>query len=295
MPTKKEVDYTILVIMVVVSIAILSIIALKSNSPTGYVVFDGNEETLKTQVGEFVRRFPLTALAGDGAEVCLIITAGSEQYTFDLFKSNGNVEVTAMPYSRYCDNDFNNKGSEDIVIQYVDYDSFVSHLNNPSCELLKSTGAGEDFYYLPSEFVEVGGIPVCNALFQERYCPAVRACASAAEMKTLGFGCCLLGKEQPRSSLTAVLTNKYLWFFIFLFLFGFTIILVVYLIEQRKEQKDKESFEKCVRELKHYIDYCLESGRTEKEVREILLRQGWANDIVDYVFGLEKPASPPPK
>ncbi|MBI2147228.1 hypothetical protein HYU19_01995, partial [Candidatus Woesearchaeota archaeon] len=169
MASTKKGDYTVLVLFVVVSAALLSILFLKQDTPTGYAVFDGNLDVLKGKVEQFVRTMPLTALAGDGAEVCLIIYDNENAYTFDLFKSNGQVEVTYNPYSRYCDNDINDHGREDFVIQYIDYESFLSHAADPACELLKSTGAGQDFYYLPSEFMQQGGVPVCNDLFKERY------------------------------------------------------------------------------------------------------------------------------
>lgn len=280
----KERDLRLLFAMFLVSAALLSLLYFHEQSPTGHAVFDGNIDSLRAQVAEMVRTFPLTAMAGDGAEVCLIINDGQNAYTFDLYKSNGNVEVTSMPYSRYCDNTYNNEGSEDIVIQYADYDSFASHAASPTCDILKLGGDGKDFYYLPSEFVALGGVPVCNSIFQEKYCAAVRACATASEMRMKGFDCCLLPSDRERQ-LPILLTNKYFQFFIFLFFVGLSVILTVYVVEERKARQDKGEFDACVTELKNYVDYCSGLGQDTEKTRAVLLQQGWKKEMIEHVMG----------
>lgn len=151
------------------------------------------EQSLQLEVATLVNAFPLTKFAGGGADICIIIPSSDDPaktHSYRALKADNETTVTPYPHSTYCENDPNNKGPQDFVIQYVDHESFLDHVQDPSCRNFKTSGAGEDFYYLPSKFMEAGGNPVCNEVFRQRYCPAVQQCLSNAEMKAHGLGCC---------------------------------------------------------------------------------------------------------
>lgn len=235
-----------------------------------------NISTITKEVSSLVSAMPLTKYAADGAQICLLIRTGEETFlTFDLFKEGGIVEVTPSPQHIYCDNTPANEGPEDFVIQYVDYDAFQRHVQDPSCENLKTGGAGRDFYFYPSEFVKQGGDPVCNDLFEQRYCNAIRQCVSNAEMRASGLNCCieygpLLGNKAFLAILIAAL------------LCSFTITLVFILKKNREEEAEQhmELHAQKIGELREFIAAEIKKGYSIRDIQEHLQSIGWSDDAI---------------
>ncbi len=277
--TKRGVPYTsYLAIAVLLSLLAALAPALAATGP----FLPGDEETVRQQVIALANNFPPTHYAGDGADVCLVIDAAPNgTLSYRLFKNAGVIEVTPSPYSTYCANDIYDRGPEDLVIQYVDYDSFLDHYRDPSCQNFKESGDGEDFYYLPSEFVQQGGTPVCNALFQERYCPAVKQCLSAKEMRLSGLGCCV---ERRVFEIPGIFSNMY-------FLIGLAVLLAIIFIitmvthGHQELATQQEERQRVTRELLVYIDRALALGYPPNEVESHLHELGWEREALDVAFG----------
>jgi hypothetical protein len=286
---KKEVDYSIVIIIVMVCIGVIFFGFLNYGGVTGKAVFQlGDEETLEDKVTELANKFPLTRYAGDGAEVCLLIDVGNnEVYSYQIYKNAGVIEVTSSPFSRYCSNDINNEGSEDIVIKYVDYDSFLDHLDDPTCAKFVRGGAGEDFYFLPSELVIPGGTPVCNNIFSERYCPAVAQCLSKREMHLKGFDCCI--EKKGIYALPAVFWDIR----ILVATIGVLLILVVltggvvvhkYSKYKELDKRRKDMLLKGRKELETYIKETKDMGFDRAAIEKHLLQIGWKKEDIDRAF-----------
>lgn len=232
--------------------------------------------TVTKQVSSLVSAMPLTKYAADGAQICLLIRTGEETFlSFDIFKEGGVVEVTPSPQNIYCDNTPANEGPEDFVIQYVDYDAFQRHVRDPSCENLKTGGAGRDFYFYPSEFMEQGGNPVCNDVFEQRYCDAVRQCASNTEMRAGGLGCCveygpLLGNRAFLAILIAALLGSF-------------IVALFFILKKSKEEYAEEHMElyaQKIGELREFIASEIREGYSTRDIREQLQSIGWSDDAI---------------
>jgi len=277
--TKREVPYTsYLAIAVLLSL----LTALAPAFAASGSFRPGDEETVRQQVIALANNFPPTHYAGDGADICLVIDATpNATLSYRLFKNAGVIAVTPSPYSTYCANDIYDRGPEDLVIQYVDYDSFLDHYQDPSCQNFKESGDGEDFYYLPSEFVQDGGMPVCNALFQERYCPAVRQCLSAKEMRLSGLGCCV---ERRVFEIPGMFSNIY--FLISLAVMLAIVFIVTLAVHQYHEMSAlPEERQQVTPDLLTYVERALALGYPPDEVEGHLRQLGWQSETIDEAIG----------
>ncbi len=284
---KKEVNYSIVILIVMVCIG--TIFFSINKTITGNAVFQiGDEETLENKVRELVNDFPLTSHAGDGAEICLLIDVGNnEVYSYQIYKNKGRIEVTPNPYSRYCSNDINNLGSEDFVIKYVDYDSFMDHYENPTCERFIKGGAGEDFYYLPSEFIKPGGMPVCDDVFRERYCDAIAQCISKREMHLKGMDCCIEKKgiyALPALFWDIKILAATVGVLLILIVLTGGIVIHRYVKLNELERKRKEMLTKGQKELEKYVKHTKHLGFERHTVEKHLKGLGWKKEHIDKAF-----------
>lgn len=284
---KKEVNYSIVILIVMVCIGIIFFSFLQGEI-TGNAVFQlGDEETLLQKVVELANRLPLVAAAGPGAEACILIDVGNDEvYSFQVFNNKGKIEVNPS-LTRYCSNDGNNTGSEDFIIKYVDYDSFIDHYNNPTCEKFIRNSAGEDFYYLPSEFIRVGGTPVCNDLFRDRYCQAVAQCISKRQMHLNGLDCCI--EKKGIYALPFIFWDTKILVAIvgvLLILIVLTAGLILHKHTQLKhlEKKRKEILSKGQKQLEKYVKDTKDMGFKREVVETHLKHIGWKKDHIDKAF-----------
>ncbi len=142
-------------------------------------------ELVKAQVKDFVNGLFLLNNTGNGSKICLIVPYNLTSYSFNVDKNVANITVNYSP-NFYCDGE----NQEDIVLKYISYNSFLAAKSNMSCNRFKTTLDGTEFYILPSKFVASGGAITCNQEFQNKYCEAVRQCATNLEMKLYGLDCC---------------------------------------------------------------------------------------------------------
>ncbi|MDO8643016.1 MAG: hypothetical protein Q7R76_05575 [Candidatus Woesearchaeota archaeon] len=288
----RAAGYTLLVLFFFAALLLLEGTPSNANGITGFQVADVEQtlttgtpvpEDLLAQVKAFANSFPLTKDVGDGAEICLLIDFGNNNVkSFDLFKDGGVVEVTESKYSTYCNNDPNNQGSEDFVIQYVDYASFKDHITNPTCDKFKNNGQGNDFYYLPSEFVKLGGDAVCNRVFQVRYCPAISQCLSNSDLAQMGMDCCIEKKGLYR------IPGFGTWQFyaaagvFFVVLFGMVLLLIHFRHKEAQIEKKEATYH--AGQIEEYILKGMKTGHTEDEIHQKLLDAGWDEEFITPVF-----------
>ncbi len=296
----RAAGYTLLIILLFAALLVIEDSSSDSYSAplgiTGYQVAEEIAESIITettgppvpedllaQVRTFANSFPLTKDVGDGAEVCLLIDFGNNTIkSFDLYKDLGVVEVTESKYSTYCNNNPDNQGSEDFVIRYVDYASFKDHVASPTCDKFRSNGQGTDFYYFPSEFVKPGGAPVCNRVFQLRYCPALRSCLKNSDFAKMDMRCCIEKKGLYR------IPGFGTWYFylsaagFFIILFA-TIFFIIHFKHQEAQIEKKEATYHAT-QVGDYILKGINTGHTEEEIRQKLIDAGWEDEFIAPVF-----------
>src|SRR3989344_3520681 len=182
--------YTVMISFVVISFSFV----MFSTEPTitGYVIYPDYEE-LKPQIQELADNFPLIQHISDGSSICTEIVlsrdeAGNEvSYSYKIKKEDGKISVIDSRYSTYCDG----FRDEDFIIKFVSYDRFDELRKNPTCDKFIKGGAGEYFYYLPSKFMNAGGLAECNEEFKDKYCPALYSCIDQTYMAAAKLRCCL--------------------------------------------------------------------------------------------------------
>lgn len=291
----RAVGYTVLVLLLFGGMLLVEESSV-SDTPLGITGYQVAEETaqslasetpipedLLAQVRTFANSFPLTKNVGDGAEVCLLIDFGSNNVkSFDLYKDGGVVEVTESKYSTYCNNNPNNEGSEDFVIQYVDYASFKDHVASPTCDKFKSNGQGTDFYYLPSEFVKPGGDLVCNRILQLRYCPSIRQCLKNSEMAKMGLSCCIEKKGLYR--IPGFGTWQFYFSTIGFFIILFSAIFLILHFKHKEEQIEKKESTYYASQVEEYILAGFKTGHPEEEIHQKLIDAGWDEAFIAPVF-----------
>ncbi|KHO50627.1 MAG: hypothetical protein QT07_C0008G0005 [archaeon GW2011_AR16] len=256
----------------------------QTKSPlTGLAVAEVDDQTLFGEVQRLLQQFPITKHLGSGSEFCLLVKTGETNFkSFDIFKSGSKVSVAPSPYSTYCSNDINNQGSEDFVFQYNTYDAFKQHLDQPDCGKFRELLKTEQIYYLASEFVQSGGKPVCNALFQERYCSAAMQCVPYHELPALGLDCCI--GQQPQSTFPAFGSQAFVaMIFLFVVLVLLSVLVLVHIKHKHQEQEAGEAKEHQ-HQVEAFIDEGLEDGYSKDELKEALLEQGWDEQTIDPIL-----------
>jgi hypothetical protein len=253
------------------------------DSVTGSAVYTGNLDMseVTAQVEKYAQSMYFLQEAGTYAEICLLINTPRNVLSFDILKSPEGIKVRHTPFSRYCDNDPQNKGPEDFVLKYVSYEKFLEHAKNPSCEVIKQGGRGEHFYYLPSEFIEEGGKVKCDPYFEERYCPGINKCATKDEMKQHAR-CCL--DKNFITAMPGVLGTYWFWLIILVL---FTTLLVLFVLlhkEKRKLLLKRGALKRSAQDIDNYVHEGLQKGYSYDEIRANLVNQHWNTQFVDKVL-----------
>ena len=294
--------------LVFVLAVISSIFFSMDKGITGFATYTQNE--VKAQVEDFVYVFPLTEYAGDNISLCLVINMGNETYSYDITKQDEVISVINSEWD--CDGE----QYEDIIIKYVDYESFQDNKESMTCEKMLRGGDGSDFWYLPSRLItrEGDGRPVCNEEFQKKFCPAIHYCANEAQFDMLDLSCC---KEEELSAISPELgtlasaakeegveakkletpteitkiEGKALINYTAIGIALGVIILITgasFLIyKEIKKPRPKKEVE-VTPELKSYIQSTLAQGYTKEQIKQALIKQGWGENTVNNALGIAK-------
>lgn len=269
--------------VIIIIAGTLFLLPKQSTNITGLTVAEVNEETLFSEVQRLLQEFPLTRHAGSGAEMCLLIDLGDNNVkSFDLFKSQQRLSVSESKFSRYCSNDITNGGSEDLVIKYTSYEAFRRHLEDPSCDRMKKLLASQELLYLPSEFIQPGGQPICNGLFQDRYCNAINRCLGFHELPAFGLDCCI--QQPPQPAMPGWGTKAFIaMIFILLILVILSIVVAVHIKHKHEEQAQQET-EEYQTQIEQFLEQGLANGYTKSELKQELMNDGWDEEFIDPII-----------
>jgi len=81
--------------------------------------------------------------------------------------------------------------SEDIIIQFSDYDKFSRIMDDPSPRNVANAALNREFEIVPSRYVELGGNVVCDATFKVKYCGALNSVATPDQLIDGDMVCCI--------------------------------------------------------------------------------------------------------
>ena len=128
------------------------------------------------------------------ANLCVVINDPEQPVTLHAQKTTDGWKVTQT--TGFC----RGLTAEDVVVQFPDYDSYSSIVNNPTPRNIASGAKNQVFPVLESKYVEPGGNVICDAAFKVKYCTALTAMASPEELIEGDLVCCLdtLTKEQRK-------------------------------------------------------------------------------------------------
>lgn len=302
----KHKTYAAALTLVFVLAVIFSIFCSINKNITGFVTYTQDE--VKSQVEDFVYFFPLTKYAGDNTSMCLIINMGNETYSYDIKKQDEIISVVNSEWD--CDGE----EYEDIIIKYVDYESFADNKEKMTCSKMLKSGDGSDFWYLPSRLItrEGDGMPVCNEEFQRKFCPAMHYCLDEARFDILNLSCCkkselnainpelgVLASNAKNEGFAAkeleeptevVSLGSEMFNFTYI-LIGFAVIVLIvglsFLVykEIKKPRPEKEKELAIPPELSSYIRSTLAQGYTKEQIKQVLIQQGWDENTVNNALG----------
>ena len=282
-------EHSMFFLIVVGALMVVSMFAVADQGITGITgaaVVKFDKQTIFSEVQSLVQQFPLTKYAGSGAEMCLLIDAGSNHvFSFDIFKSGSRVSVSESKFSRYCSNDHNNQGAEDFVVKYNSYAAFKKHLEEPTCKQLKRLVKAQKMVYLSSEFVEQGGMPVCNRVFRDRYCHAFTKCFGFHELPAMGLDCCI---EQSPKDTFALGTRELSAIIAALVILTLLTIMVVVHIHHKHRDQDSADAKFYSKEVRDFLTAGQHQGYTKKELEHKLLDKGWEESFVDPIVKRKK-------
>jgi len=278
---KKEARNIVFVLGVVFLLSMI-IFYLPNKSLTGRAVFDGNFMDLKNKVISLVDRFPPFSAVGKDASICIQIRENEDIFAFNINNFDGAWKVEGPMDSVYCANDATNSGGEDIIIKYMSYDAFMRHFDSPSCGIIKDSKPGEIIYFLPSEFVASPGTALCNDIFKERYCSAVKKCLNNAELTLYGMKCCR--DDIGLFEMPGIFGKLYFWIItlcLFIIIFISTILI---LKKQAIMEKEADTAEDYVDQLESYISKSFSSGFEKGHIKTRLIEKGWDESLVDSIL-----------
>ncbi|MFC1742318.1 hypothetical protein ACFL3V_07320 [Nanoarchaeota archaeon] len=160
----------------------LYFIVSHSVSLTGHVVLDADTARTKLETA-----FASSSVFGafSTASFCIIINDAEDPATFNAVSSGGS--WTVVQTTGFC----NGLDSDDLVVQFADYDSFSKVVDNPTPRALASAAKNRDFEILPSRYVEAGGNVLCDSIFRMQYCSALKTMGSSEELIDGDLSCCV--------------------------------------------------------------------------------------------------------
>lgn len=302
---KKIFDWLMLISLALLLLAPFFIF----NDITGKAVLNKTKGEIKSDLYDFANELPITKLAGIGSQICVIVDVDNEtSYTFSIDKNRDGITISE-PFGWDCGGEY----EEDLIIKYLSIADFYEHINEPTCERFKTTGAGEDFYYLPSRFVIRGGDPVCNNEFNKKYCAAVNYCLSKDEMTAGKLDCCLdIQLSELQKSIVANAKNgifptadeltrleeeavsqikkpSAIGFGSLIWIGLIAIVLIMgsaSLLMLKSKSKEKISLtDEHKKQLAEYVEKTKAQGFNEEQIKQTLLQQGWPEDSINEVIG----------
>ena len=169
-------------LFVVMTLMGIYFIVTSSVSITGHAVLDA--QTAKEKLESALSSSAMFNQVSEGS-MCIVINDPEQPLSLQAVKSDTGWIVSEM--IGFC----TGLKSEDVVVQFPDYDSFSDIVDNPSPKNLASGAMNRDFEVLESRFVELGGNVICDEKFTEKYCTALKLTASSTDLIDGDLSCCL--------------------------------------------------------------------------------------------------------
>ncbi|MBW2971578.1 hypothetical protein KY359_00950 [Candidatus Woesearchaeota archaeon] len=160
----------------------LYFIVTSSVQLTGYAVLDAS--TAKSKLESALASSAMFSQLPQ-ASMCVVINDPEQPLSLQAVKSSAGWTVSEM--KGFC----TGQTSEDVIVQFPDYDSFSQVVDNPSPRAIATAAVNQDFQILPSRYVQLGGNVVCDAAFKVKYCPALMSTASPEQLIDGDLTCCL--------------------------------------------------------------------------------------------------------
>jgi len=160
----------------------LYFIVVSTVNLTGYAVLD--PETAGAKLESALSSSALFGAVSSGS-ICVVINDPEQPMSLQASKSGSDWSVTET--TGYC----SGLSSEDIVVQFPDYDSFSGIVDNPSPKNIANGAINRDFEILESKYVELGGNVICDAEFKAKYCGALKSISTPDLLIEGDMSCCL--------------------------------------------------------------------------------------------------------
>ncbi|MBW2965186.1 hypothetical protein KY363_07045 [Candidatus Woesearchaeota archaeon] len=179
---EKAKSFAVHAVFVLLVLGSLYFIAANSPSITGHAVLNASTAKAKLETAlESTSMFSKVSVAS----ICVVINDADQPLSLQAVKDSTGWTVSEM--KDFC------TGStfEDIIVQFADYDSYSSVVDNPSPRAIASAAQDETFEILPSKYVEQGGNVLCDSLFKTQYCTALSDMASDDLLIEADLSCCI--------------------------------------------------------------------------------------------------------
>jgi len=119
------------------------------------------------------------------SSMCVVIGDPEAPLSLQAMKSSTGWDVTES--TGYC----TGMSSEDVVVQFPDYNSFSKMVDNPSPRNIAQGAINRDYEILRSRYVELGGNVICDAAFKVKYCGALNTMATPEQLIEGDLACCI--------------------------------------------------------------------------------------------------------
>ena len=288
-------------IVIIVALFFIFVILKYTSGPTGMAVANLTDQDIMNDI----QSLPMLNMMIEG-KICMIVDTPNGAVSYDITKSNGIVDVVKSD-NFYCSGQYN----EDFIIHYIDYNSFLDDIANPSWDNFVSGRGGNSYYILPSKYVDAGGNVVCNDDFKSKFCPLINSYVKDEGSLIKGdLVCCI---DHPLTKQEIILLKEHLSNPNFVDESGalskpagkvspsgtiiFSIIIIIIIVavivgilkgkkkagKGKKEEKGRLNLgeEEIDEELRGYIRKALSLGYPENELRQKLLNVGWKEDVID--------------
>lgn len=179
---EKLKSFALHAVFVLAILAGLYFIVVSTVNLTGYAVLDA--ETAGAKLESALSSSSSFSAVSSGS-ICVVINDADQPLSLQAEKSSAGWSVTET--TGYC----SGLSSEDVVVQFPDYDSFSQIVDNPSPKNIANGAINRDFEILESKYVELGGNVICDAEFKAKYCDALKSMTTANLLIEGDMSCCL--------------------------------------------------------------------------------------------------------
>jgi hypothetical protein len=179
---EKSGSYAIHIVFIALIAFSIYFIISSTGTITGHAVIDA--ETAKTKLESALSSSAVFSQITQ-ASICVVINDPEQPLSLQAVKTSTGWKVSEM--LGFC----TGTSSEDIIIQFTDYDRFSKVVDDPSPRNIANAAVDRDFEILPSRYVEYGGNVVCDATFKVKFCSQLNTMATPDQLIDGDMVCCI--------------------------------------------------------------------------------------------------------